>query len=76
MWGFLMDTGKSYTKTIEDAIFEQYPTIDGWICPNCRNYKGPMICAKNVFIAFVGANMKNCFGFESGRICQHCGKIT
>ena len=61
---------------IEDAILAQYPTIDGWICPTCRNHEGGLRCAKNVFIAFVGANMSECWAYESGVECRHCGKIT
>ena len=62
--------------TIEDAIRAQYPTIDGWICPTCRNHKGGLKCAKNVFIAFVGANTSECWAYEKGMQCRHCGMIT
>jgi hypothetical protein len=46
--------------TIEEAIMRQTPTPDGWVCPKCKNYKGDLVCSMNVFIAFVGANTKNC----------------
>jgi hypothetical protein len=52
------------TKTKRDAIQDQSPTIDGWICPNCWNHRGGVKCKKNVFIAFVGANMSRCYLFD------------
>jgi hypothetical protein len=71
-----MGTGKEYTKTIIDAIYDQYPTKDGWICPTCVNYKGPLQCNFNIFIGFIGANMKGCQFFEQGIECRHCHKFT
>ena len=62
--------------SLEATIIKQTPTIDGWICPTCVNYKGKLICKENIFIAFVGASMINCFAYESGVICKHCGKVT
>ena len=63
-------------STIEDAMERQYPTIDGWICPSCANYKGDLICIRGVFIAYKQANMKGCIYFEQGRKCKHCGLVT
>jgi hypothetical protein len=49
----------------------QTPTIDGWVCPHCQNYKGELMCKKNVFIAFTQANMKECvFYLEERRNCN------
>ena len=61
--------------TIEEAIRDQYPTKDGWICPSCKNYKGSLICEKGIFIAFVRANMSGCKFYERGGICKHYGGI-
>lgn len=72
----IMGTGKEYTKTIVDAIYDQSPTIDGWICKTCVNYEGPLKCKFNIFIAFVGANMAGCRFHQQGMECRHCHKFT
>ena len=73
-----MGTGKEYVKTIEDAIIDQYPTKNGWICEEgkCINYKDGMKCRAGVFIAFVGANMAGCRFYRKGIECRHCHKFT
>lgn len=62
--------------TIADIMVAQSPTIDGWICPTCKNHEGGLKCAKNIFIAFVGANTSECYAYEKGLKCRHCAKIT
>ena len=49
--------------TITEAI-EIQSRDGGWICPNCWNYGGGVRCKANVFIAFVGAYMKDCWAFD------------
>lgn len=71
-----MGSGKEYVKTILDAIVEQYPTHDGWICKTCVNYEGPMKCKIGIFIALVGANMKGCRFYDQGIECRYCHKST
>ena len=74
-----MSTSSDYPFSpfsIEEAMIRQTPTIDGWICPFCVNYKGALVCVKNVFIAFTQANMKGCKFYKQGRKCKHCGKAT
>ena len=70
--------GTAYTPqpTIEDAMLRQAPTIDGWICPTCKNHEGGLGCKQNVFIAVVGANMSRCQFYDEGKECVHCGKAT
>ena len=45
-------------------------------CSTCCNYKGALKCGKGIFIAFEGANLSGCFGYEEGNKCRHCGRIT
>jgi hypothetical protein len=71
-----MGTGREYNRTIDDEIIEQSPIPGGWICEQCVHYIGPMKCEFNIFIAFVGANMKKCRLYEQGRECKHCHKFT
>lgn len=54
-------------KTIIDVMKDQSPTIDGWICPECRHHQGDIGYEKNVFISAVMANMKGCAYFEKER---------
>lgn len=49
--------------TIADAIAIQSKD-GGWICPECWNYGGGVRCKANVFIAFTGAYMKDCWAFD------------
>lgn len=60
--------------TIEDIINVQHPIAQGWVCPDCVNYRGKLICEKYCFIAFEGANLSDCRLFERGIRCPHCGK--
>ena len=60
-------TDRRPTPTIEDAVRKQYPIPGGWVCPSCKNYRGKLICAKNVLICFAGANMKGCYGYAALR---------
>ena len=53
--------------TIMDAMIQQSPTLDGWVCPKCRNHRGNLHCSKHVFISVVGANMSNCIYFVEER---------
>ena len=46
---------------------------ENFICQHCKNYKGGCTCGKNVFIAFVGANMSDCGLYQHGKRCPHCG---
>lgn len=66
----------SSLPSIEDALARQSPTIDGWICPKCVHHQGGLSCELNIFIAFVGANLLNCWGFKEGKVCRHCSKVT
>jgi len=72
----MQTTGDSYETNLETALVKQTPTIGGWVCSTCVNYNGNLSCKKNMFIAFVGANTKDCLYYESGTICRHCGKVT
>ena len=45
-------------------------------CDSCVYYDGAMRCQKNVFIAFVGANMGECRYYQWGITCKHCGRRT
>lgn len=56
-----------YPRTIDDVMASQYPTINGWICPQCRNHKGNLKCSKGVLICWVGANMSRCSHFIEER---------
>jgi hypothetical protein len=47
-----------------------------FVCKDCINYKGNLACDKNVFIAFVGANMSSCSFYQWGITCAHCGLRT
>lgn len=50
--------------TLWDEIAKQSASGNGWICPNCKNHRGNLKCKQNVFIAFVGANMRHCIFFQ------------
>ena len=50
--------------TIEEVIIQQTPIIGGFICEHCKCYRGKMKCDRNIFIAFVGANMSDCWGYK------------
>ena len=50
-------------RTMQDVMAEQYPTMDGWVCPNCQNHRGGLNCKKNIMICWVGANMSGCIYF-------------
>jgi len=65
-WGS-NDTDWEPTPTVENAMRKQYPTLGGWVCPSCKNYRGKLVCAKNVLICFDGANMKGCYGYTALR---------
>jgi len=45
-----------------------------FICEECAYYDGGIGCKQNIFIAFKGANMRNCHHFKAGIRCPHCGK--
>jgi len=47
---------------------------DSFICEGCKFYRGACGCDKGVFIAFVGANMKECTSYRKGMKCPHCGQ--
>ena len=49
--------------TLRQAIADQ-SFQGGWVCPQCKNYKGGVSCKKNVFIAFAGAYLKDCFVYD------------
>ena len=55
--------------TIPGQVSEQsYP--DGmFACAKCRKYRGKLICADNVFIAYEGADLSHCLHFERERRC-------
>lgn len=54
---------------IQQAIIDQSPTTESdFICSECKNYKGGLVCTKNIFIATSMSNMKGCFGFEQETI--------
>lgn len=63
-------------KTIEEAIAQQYPTADGWICESCINHLGGVSCKAGIFIGVAGANTANCIYSQAGVRCRHCGKVT
>jgi len=71
-----MGTGERNITTLEDIIYEQSPTVDGWICPTCIHYEGGVKCEQGIFITYTRANMKGCYWFELGKECKHCGKRT
>ena len=51
--------------TLEEAIAKQYPTDpECFVCETCVHHRGGCKCARNVFIAFVGGNMRGCWGYE------------
>jgi len=45
-------------------------------CEMCIHHEGECKCALNIFIAAEGVDMGECWGFEEGRTCRHCGKRT
>lgn len=47
---------------------------DNFICVDCKFHKDGYGCEKNVFVAFVGANMSGCRFYERGVKCPHCGR--
>ena len=49
---------------------------DNFICKTCQNYKSGCGCGKNIFIAFVGANMSSCIYYLRGKEYPHCGRIA
>ena len=65
-------------STVEESLLRQSSDVDdgGWICPDCIFYQGGLHCELNTFIAFVGANMGGCWGFQKGKKCRHCGLVT
>jgi hypothetical protein len=66
--------GGRETTNLDEIMRSQYPTINGWICPKCRNHKGDLNCIKGVLICWVGANMKGCVYFiEERREEGKCG---
>jgi hypothetical protein len=73
----IMSTRGNKFTTIEETMSRQYPDDpEWWICPKCINYKDNLVCGKGVLITVVGANMKGCIYFISGKKCIHCGRIT
>lgn len=64
----MTDIGSELYRQSQDAGEANF------ICRKCRFYKGECSCKKGVFIAFESANMTNCWGFEKGQTCPHCGK--
>ena len=61
----------SYTNaprfvTIAEVVAHQ-SRPDGWICPDCKYYKGGIGCEKNMFISFVGCYTKDCQVFKDKR---------
>lgn len=72
----MFKTGDLCMISLDAAMRNQSPTPGGWICPECINYKGRIICSKGVLICFAGANMSGCLYFEKGKVCIHCGKAT
>lgn len=67
-----IEQGWPSQSTILDVMAWQYPVPGGWICPKCIYHRGGVICAKNVFISCVGANLSGCRFFIEG--CRHCGR--
>jgi len=64
-------------SSLHDEMIRQSQGMgqENFICENCQNYNGAISCKKNVFIAFVPANMSGCRYFIRGRKCPHCGKV-
>jgi len=58
-----MTTSIEPHSTIEDAMRQQSPTPDGWVCPSCVHWLGGVKCSKNVLVCFTGANMKGCWAY-------------
>jgi hypothetical protein len=52
---------------IATIMVQQSPTINGWICPRCSNYKGKLKCEQGVLICWVGANMLGCVYYAEDR---------
>jgi len=68
----------STSSTIGEELYKQSQGMDitNFICDTCVNYKGRCACEKNIFIAFVGANLNHCHAYKQGRKCPHCGRIS
>lgn len=64
--GTLIEEMVKQSQNIEPGVF---------LCEQCTNYKGALVCQKGVFIAFEGANLSHCSFFWRGRKCPHCGRV-
>jgi len=62
-------------KNLTDIMIEQWPTVTGWICPKCRQYKGKLKCGENILICWVGADMSGCRFFIEERRKNESRKI-
>ena len=51
------------TVSLEEVIAHQ-SYAGGWICSDCKHYKGNLKGDKNMFISFVGCYTKDCQTFE------------
>jgi hypothetical protein len=51
------------TTTIREVIANQ-SFAGGFICPDCKFYKGGVGCEKNMFISFTGCWTKDCSSFK------------
>jgi hypothetical protein len=60
-----MNDGFSYT--IKNAMADQIPTVNGWWCGHCRNYKGKLVCKQRVLICWTGANLSGCRFYQEER---------
>lgn len=46
---------------IGKAILNQMPTSEkDFICDDCKNYRGKLVCAANIFISTSMANTRGC----------------
>jgi hypothetical protein len=68
----------SRPTSVVDAIWQQSINLseDNFLCKTCKRYLGGCSCLLGVFIAFEGANLSRCYGYQKGTKCIHCGKIT
>jgi hypothetical protein len=59
-----MDSSTNQPMITIGEILEQQSFEGGWVCEDCKNYKGKLICKKNYFISFEGCWTKGCTGLE------------
>lgn len=66
----LLSSASPPLRTMIDAVRDQYPTADGWICPKCVHHQGGLSCDVGIFIAYVGGNTSKCISFAFASIPQ------